>query len=790
MRIAAHPNGTIYSAFQRWVSGSGSDIETDVVVTRDDTWGSGASPFSALVDGGDGQVGVRVATNRFIRFNDQMAQERLGSDLAIAVDPTDSRRVLVAWCDRVGGAAGTDWTIHVRRSTDSGQTWGSDRRTITNGKNPSLAVNARGRVGLLYQALTGTGASTRWETRLELTDDVWATGPSTLVLHSALTSQPTRTFLPYLGDYVRLLAVGKDFYGVFCGSNLPDIANFPSGVTYHRNANWTTHTLLSTDNATPVPVSIDPFYFHWVAGSLDRDVYVADWNDSTASHDTGIEPSSHAVFWTTSDVWNRQSNAAGGFNPLGGPNGQDARAGSGMAGNNYAFVRVRRNGSGSAANVTAHFLVSPFGTGSNFADAAAAADPVVPLGSGATARVLPQGYRWRLHPTSSTHLCLAVEISTADDPVAQPRLAGRAPGWPTDLLLVADNNKAQRNLGVVNLAGVGRACCYALVHNAATSSRDLELAPTASEGSKLSGIAVSEVSAAGRRAAGTLKQGKSIVLKAMTPGENRSFCLCFDLPDVPEGDLAGITLVEVVENRNVNGFTFQVRAARADAIWDALGLQVAASVRLEALLGIGALTDLEHESRKLRRKKPADENAYLALVRGAAQPIDGCIHDVLGSAELPDRFGLATLADSLVTAAPAASIADVVLAHGNLLRALDAYLTLLEKSRGDAADVLQNVVWQRDLFGSAPGLSRAADIVARSERFVSGWDARTVGPEGLAQVVQDLLGAYDDTVADAAGLGVDVAPALDALKAALDGDVAGLQREHRAFLLGLEALRS
>ena len=74
---------------------------------------------------------------------------------------------------------------------------------------------------------------------------------------------PTATFQPYLGDYVRLLAVETDFYGAFCGNNTPNLANFPNGVSYQRNVNWNTHTLLSTDNVTPVAVSIDPFFFHY-----------------------------------------------------------------------------------------------------------------------------------------------------------------------------------------------------------------------------------------------------------------------------------------------------------------------------------------------------------------------------------------------------------------------------------------------------------------------------------------------------------------------------------------------
>jgi hypothetical protein len=264
VRVALHADGTVYAAFHRWVSvSSGSDITIDVVVTRDNSWGSGANPFSDLVEPGpptgDGAVGQRVATGRFIRFNAQMGQERLGADLAIAVDPADSGTVWVAWCDRVGGASGTDWTVHVRRSTDRGQTWSADLRTITNAKNPALAVNSKRLLGLAYQAFTGS----RWVTQLELTSDGWATAVTPIVLHTAPSTTPAAAFLPYIGDYIRLLTVGADFYGVFSGNNTPDMANFPNGVSYQRGADWNTHTLVSTDGVTPVAASIDPFFFHW-----------------------------------------------------------------------------------------------------------------------------------------------------------------------------------------------------------------------------------------------------------------------------------------------------------------------------------------------------------------------------------------------------------------------------------------------------------------------------------------------------------------------------------------------
>ena len=81
------------------------------------------------------------------------------------------------------------------------------------------------------------------------------------VLANTPAMSPVKTFDPYLGDYDHLVAVGKDFYGIFSTSNQPRKANFPQGVQYQRNANFTTNTLLDVDNATPVHVSIDPFFF-------------------------------------------------------------------------------------------------------------------------------------------------------------------------------------------------------------------------------------------------------------------------------------------------------------------------------------------------------------------------------------------------------------------------------------------------------------------------------------------------------------------------------------------------
>ncbi len=264
VRTALHPDGTVYATFESWTNAASAgggvvNVTFDVVVTRDDNGGAGANAFQDLKDTDDSAIGQRVVAQRSERFNAFMGQERLGGDLSIAVDPTDAASVWVAWCDRVGAQIGC--TLHVRHSTDHGQTWSSDVRTVTDAKNPALAVTTGSLLGLVCQQFR----QNQWVTALELTSDDWRNTPERHVLHQAPATVPPARFLPYLGDYIRLITVGRDLYGVFCGNNTPDPANFPEGVTYQRHADFVHHQLLDLDNVTRVPTSIDPFFFHWAA---------------------------------------------------------------------------------------------------------------------------------------------------------------------------------------------------------------------------------------------------------------------------------------------------------------------------------------------------------------------------------------------------------------------------------------------------------------------------------------------------------------------------------------------
>ena len=262
IRPSIAKDNTIYAAFFGWRAFDCNTgmVNSDVVVVRDDSGGVGASPFTDLKDPNDTKVGVRAVPGVTIPWSNAqtLAQERIGSTLSLAVDPNNSSTVYVAWADRVGN--GDIYTIHVRRSTDRGVHWSSDLFTQKNATNSALAVADNGTVGLLYQAHVGTGIAGTWETHLIQTKDAFTTKQDG-VLAATPSDQPPAQYLPYLGDYVGLMAVGSsEFRGVFSANNTPDNSHFPQGVTYQRVADFNSHTLGDGQGGT-VDVSIDVFYF-------------------------------------------------------------------------------------------------------------------------------------------------------------------------------------------------------------------------------------------------------------------------------------------------------------------------------------------------------------------------------------------------------------------------------------------------------------------------------------------------------------------------------------------------
>jgi hypothetical protein len=266
VRTACHPSGVTYVGYYGWRKESGNFgantlmVTADVVVVRDDSGVSGSNPFTSLKDPEDNVSGRLVVGGVKFPFRSNgkplEGQQRLGGDLSIAVDPNDSQTVYIGY----SGLSRAKYTLHILRSTDSGQTWSKDLLTVPFGINVGLAVNANGDSGLLYQQLTGSGRTARWVTHFRMASGAAPTRWSDIVLCDHAASSPAKQFDPYLGDYAYLTSQGQDFYGVFSASNEPDLGHFPNGVLYQRNHDFNSKALTNLAGAT-VPISIDPFFF-------------------------------------------------------------------------------------------------------------------------------------------------------------------------------------------------------------------------------------------------------------------------------------------------------------------------------------------------------------------------------------------------------------------------------------------------------------------------------------------------------------------------------------------------
>jgi hypothetical protein len=783
VRSAVHRAGVVYATFIG-VRAGGSDI----VVVRDDNGGSGS--WAALADPADGLAGRRVVTGVTVPpVGTLLGSVRVSSRIAIAVDPRNRRRVYLAWCDGMPAVA-PGFRLHLRRSDDGGTTWTGDLRTINQVTNPGLAVNVRGTVGLLYQRLTTPAGGNRFETHLEISDDRFASVRADLLV--ANLPDLGGTFQPTIGDYANLIAVGKDFHGAFCGFNQPTLANFPNGVTYLRNADFPNQRLLGNDGVTVRPASIDPFYVFFSDVAPADDVFVRDWTDSPTSFDTGVEPSIRPAFWATPDVWNRRGTSPGTFTNDQPPN-EPAGNGTGNVGDNWAFARIRRreaNAAGASVSATAHFLVSPLGTGSNFLDASSAdpdvsfpdPDPTVTFAPSDAGPITTPAFHWHLNPVASTHLCLAIEVTSPGDRFAGQSLRGRAPGWPDqDLEILDDNNKAQRNMGLSTTPARGveaaETCICALVHNAATFRRDLEL------GYALDAVLRERVRAVnldglGLRRTRAKPMGR-VVLKAMEPGENRWIGVSFAPPTGSAGQIARVDFVELVEGAAVSGFSLGTRLGNSKQVLaHTIERHRSVFTRLLALGHGEAEAEVEAALAALReRSTPA---AWLGGVRERFDNIGALLAEA-GT----DKRRIAALT-ALLGGKPGAAL----VAQGCVLERADIAITMAVLAAGNRADILQTARWQAELLESARVFAddpAGGKTVKRTRSFVTAYGEGKAGEKEYIAMLRGVLPGIE--ALEQRGDPAVFEELLGRLRQEVDAaDPTPAQGAHRALLLHLQSV--
>jgi len=512
--------------------------------------------------------------------------------------------------------------------------------------------------------------------------------------------------------------------------------------------------------------------------AADKDLYVSDWNSSSTLYDNGTEPSAGPNWAYSGDVWNRSSNSAGTPNANNWYPTDAVQAGLGALGNNYAFARVRRNASGSAASVTAHFFISPFGTGSNFADAGAAADPILSFAAGDVEQV-SSGYLWHQDATASTHACLAVQIASTDDPYKSPSLLGRTPG-PDDYLVSDDNNKAQRNLGVSNNTFHFAGIAYALIHNPALFPRDVVLRFDSPAASRLRGTKIEVVG--GRTM--DFRAGGTLTLEHMQPGENRWIAIRHA---VPQGVPAPIHVVELGNGGAMSGFTVLAQPVQLSlAIRDNLRNHVHVFNRLAAVLGETTNAAGAQAAGELLKRKLVTASQYSAFLTQQKEAMASTVGSLVGKEPTANAFG--GLAKDAIAEAIARNESERAASeHALLLNRLDALITMLQKAKGDPADILQMVRWQEALYRSRPALRQltcAARVVQLSEAFIE--DYGRDGNKRYDALLAELAQCFHDT---AHAFGSDGKAIEDAATAVGNGmrSLATLEKAHREYLLAVQA---
>ena len=797
IRPAVHPSGVVYAAFYRWTAGCSSTVTADIVVVRDDSWGSGSTPYQALKDT-DGLAGKIVASAISLPpCNSLVGNQRVCGSLSIAVDPNDNQTVWLAYAT---GTSATNYTLHVRRSSDGGATWGSDLTTVSPAVNAALAITTDSKVGFLYQELvtpgTCTGGSPCWETHLEITTH------GTAWTNVTLANTPdtlTTSINNILGDYEYLAAVGKNFYGVFSANNLPNATNFPQGVTYQRYADLTTAHQLYADAAHTMTVaaSVDPFFFSAVNVPAAEDYYVRDWTDSPTSHDNGEEPSTNPVWWTTSDVWNRLTNTAGAFNANDQPAHQVAQ--DAISGHNYAFVRIHRKAAAAtgspAEQVSASFMFADYGLGVPYqyvTGAPLSSTASLTFAAGDTEHTLADGagVQWDLPAERSTHVCMAVEIAGPQDPYS-PELLGRAPGWPTDLLITTDNNKAQINMDLPPVAqGGGQWQSFGLAHNAALFNRDMtiryQVAPAVL---RRLGAGSFIVASGGRRI--PLRTSGVFRLANMSPGESRWIGAVIEpAAGTPAGEMLPVTFEEMAGPNALNGFTIAARVTDAlEVARRNLALHRATFHRLMAAFEVEEGERQSAAADKLLKEGALSEQKYLQFLVANEAGMSKAIAELTARTKAASEFQLETSLAALAKAAGAGQAAAAANAHGTLLNELDFGQTIAQKSQGDPDDFLQMVEWQETLYSGSAVLRRtegARAIVEESREFIAAATHRKAGVADYPALLRRLIGRFHGTAESLEKSDPGLEKVVRSLAEQLETkDLRKVEGRHRQFLMSL-----
>jgi hypothetical protein len=189
--------------------------------------------------------------------------------------------------------------------------------------------------------------------------------------------------------------------------------------------------------------------------------------------------------------------------------------------------------------------------------------------------------------------------------------------------------------------------------------------------------------------------------------------------------------------------------------------------------------------RKREQRAPGEENPlpdpdrYERFVRAESVILSECLEE-LGS---NDPFEIANAITALEIATDTIMLTG---AHASVLNRFDAYMTMLQKAKGDRADILQMALWHRDLCDRSANLAALPDtpsVAQGLDAFIAHHHTGTAELSAYASLLDGISPALRRI---AAGLGASAQ--LDPLIAQLSTATGAraLQKAHRTFLLALQ----
>jgi hypothetical protein len=217
--------------------------------------------------------------------------------------------------------------------------------------------------------------------------------------------------------------------------------------------------------------------------------------------------------------------------------------------------------------------------------------------------------------------------------------------------------------------------------------------------------------------------------------------------------------------------------------------------RLATVSGVGeAKSESTAAARLLEGKQGLSDAAYAAFLKEHARPMGAAIAKFVHGDPAHDPFGLMAAQERLQKSVGEKDPRFAATPHLALLERVDAAQTKRVLDRGNPADIIGMVRWQKDVYSNVPALAQmpgAAELVKESQSYIEGYAGTPEDAKEYAALLAKSQKLFQATAAAVKKDGIDEGPALAALdRQRKGGDTAALQKAHHEFLLALEPLRS